>query len=369
MRPAGPLEGGAIRVLAISNMYPRPAEPDYGTFVADMCDALERRGLAVERAVIDTRARGPVRTPLKYASLMRRSASLARGCDVIYAHYLFPTGAIAAACGRLARRPWVITAHGRDVRNLESGTLRRASAPAIGAAAAVIAVSRFLAGELRATGLRLPPVYVASMGVDLERFHPADRGAARARLRVPAGAALILAVGGLTERKNPLGLLQALALVRAELPEARLAFVGDGPLAGAVDAGVRRLGLDGAVHRTGPLPHADVAEWMAACDALALPSHVEPLGIVALEALASGRPVVSTRVGGAAEVVGRAGVTVDPLSPRSIADGIIRVLRDPPAPEACRRAAEAHGLDREAARVAAVLARAARQPVATGSGS
>ncbi|HJZ62061.1 MAG TPA: glycosyltransferase [Miltoncostaeaceae bacterium] len=362
MRPPVPPRGGALRVLAISNMYPRPEEPDYGTFVADMCDALERQGLALERAVIDTRAHGPLRTPAKYAGLLRRSASLARGCDVIYAHYLFPTGAVAATCGRLARRPWVITAHGRDVRNLGSDTLRRASAPAIGGAAALIAVSRFLAGELRATGLRLPPVYVASMGVDLERFHPADRAAARARLRLRPAAPLILAAGGLTERKNPLGLLQALALVRRELPDARLALVGDGPLAGAVDAGVARLGLDGAVHRTGPLPHADVAEWMAACDALALPSHVEPLGIVALEALASGRPVVATRVGGAAEVVGNAGVTVDPMSPRSIADGLLRVLGDPPPPAACRRAAEAHGLDREAARVAAVLQAAAAPP-------
>ena len=97
---------------------------------------------------------------------------------------------------------------------------------------------------------------------------------------------------------------------------------------------------------------------MAAADLLALPSTVEPLGIVALEAMASGRPVAATRVGGAAEVVGSAGTLVDPLDPRSIADGVLRLLADPPAPELCRAVAAGHSVDRQAVRVAGVLARA-----------
>ena len=350
-----------LRVLCLSNMYPGPADPDYGAFVRDMCDALAERGLSVDRAVIDTRARGLGRTPAKYAGLLADGARRARGADVIYAHYLFPTGAVAAALARMARRPFVVTAHGGDVRNLQRAAVRRATGAALARATAVIAVSRFLAAELRSSGLRLPPVHVANMGVDLRRFVPADRAAARTRLGLAPDGPIVLAVGGLTHRKDPLGLLQAFARVRAERPGARLALVGDGPLAAAVDAGAARLGLGRAVIRTGALPHEDVAGWLAACDLLALISRVEPLGQVALEALASGRPVVATSVGGTAEVVPApgAGAVVHPGDPAAAARAILDVLRDPPAPSACRRAAEAHGLARQAARVAGVLAAAA----------
>jgi glycosyltransferase involved in cell wall biosynthesis len=338
-------------------MFPGPADPDYGVFVADICAALERRGVPVEVAAIDRRARGGLRTPAKYTGLLARTATAARRADVIWAHYLFPTGAIAAACGRAARRPWVLTAHGRDVRNLSRPALRRASAPALAGAAAVIAVSRHLRGELRASGLALPPVAVVNMGVDLTRFAPADRAAARRRLGLAPSGPLVLAVGGLTERKNPLTLLQAFARVRARAPAARLALVGDGPLARAVDAGAAALGLGSSLIRPGALPHAQVVDWMAACDLLALVSRVEPLGQVALEALASGRPVVATRVGGTAEVVpdGRAGALVDPADPGAIAAAILALLAAPPDPGVCRAAAEQHDVDRQAGRIEAVL--------------
>jgi glycosyltransferase involved in cell wall biosynthesis len=352
---------GPLRVLCLSNMWPGPADPDYGAFVADMCDALGARGLGVEVAAIDSRASGPLHTPAKYAALAREAMRAARRADVVYAHFLFPTGAIAAAASRRGRIPYVVTAHGQDVRNLDRRGPRRATEGAVRDASAVIAVSEHLARQLRGAGIALPPVHVVNMGVDLRRFAPGDRGAARARLGVPADGPLVAAVGGLTERKNPLTLLQAFARVRARRPEARLALVGDGPLAGAVDAGARRLGLADAVLRPGAVPHAQVADWVTAADTLALVSRVEPLGIAALEALAAGRPVVATAVGGAREVVPDpgAGRVVDPADPGAIAAALLAVLDDPPSPEACRRAAEPHSLERQSDRVAAILRDAA----------
>ena len=350
-----------LRVLCLSNMWPGTADPDFGSFVADMCGALERRGMTVEPVAIDRRGGGPLRTPSKYAGLAARAVRHARGADVIYAHYLFPTAAVAALAARRARIPYVVTAHGQDVRNLERRALRRATAAAVSGATAVIAVSEHLAEGLRGSGIDLPPLHVVNMGVDLGRFTPGDRAAARARLGLPAGDPLVLAVGGLTDRKNPLGLLQAFARVRAARPGARLAFVGDGPLAAAVDVGARGLGVGDAVVRAGALPHERVADWVAACDLLALVSRVEPLGIVALEALAGGRPVVATAVGGTREVVPapRAGRIVDPRDPGAIATAILEVLADPPDPRACRAAAEPHGIDTQAGKVAEILRRAA----------
>jgi glycosyltransferase involved in cell wall biosynthesis len=249
-----PLAG--VRVLMLSNMYPGPGAPDYGAFVARMGDALDGLGAELTREVIATRARGPVRTPAKYLGLSGRALRAARRADVIYAHYLVPTGSIAALAGRAGRCPVVVTAHGGDVANLARPGLRRATASALAGAGTVIAVSRWLAAELRASGLALPPVRVANMGVDLGRFRPADRAGARHRLGLPSRGELVLAVGALSERKNPLTLLQAVARLRAARPQARLALVGDGPLAPAVDAGIARLGQRSGAHDRAGQPQA-----------------------------------------------------------------------------------------------------------------
>ena len=79
--------------------------------------------------MIDRRAGGPLRTPAKYAGADRPRRAPARRADVIYAHYLFPTGAVAMAAAAGAHGiPYVVTAHGQDVRNLDRRSLRRATA-------------------------------------------------------------------------------------------------------------------------------------------------------------------------------------------------------------------------------------------------
>lgn len=346
------------RVLCVSNMWPGPKDPDFGAFVAEMCDALTTHDMQVDTAVIDRRGGGP----WKYLGLLGRTLARARRSEVIYAHYLFPTGAIAAVAGALTRTPVVLTAHGQDVANLDRSWLARATAPGLRRADTVIAVSGHLADRLRAARPDLERVEVINMGVNMDRFGPTDRTAARDRLGLPRHGHLVLAVGGLTERKNPLTLLQAVARLRHTRPDLRLAFVGDGPLAAAVDAGIAHLKLGGAVDRPGALPHQRVADWVAACDVLAMVSRVEPLGVAALEGMAGGRAVVVTEVGGAREVIDpRCGATVDPTDPAAIATAIATLLDDPPAPEVCRAAAEPHALSRQATRVAAILHAAAHR--------
>jgi glycosyltransferase involved in cell wall biosynthesis len=234
------------------------------------------------------------------------------------------------------------------------------SAPAVSRAYAVVAVSGWLLERLRSSGLVPPRPHVINMGVDLARFTPGPREEARRRLDLDRRDTLLLAVGGLTARKNPLGLLQALGHVRRQRPDVRLVLVGAGPLASAVTVGAERLGLGGAVQLVPAVEHAEVPHWLRAADALVLPSLAEPLGQVVLESLACGRPVVATREGGPAEILPpEVGALVDPRDPGSIADGILDVLARAPGPERCRRAAERHGLDRQAARVDVLLREAA----------
>jgi glycosyltransferase involved in cell wall biosynthesis len=112
------------------------------------------------------------------------------------------------------------------------------------------------------------------------------------------------------------------------------------------------------------LPNEGVADWMTAADVVAQVSLVEPLGVAALEAMASGRPVVGTSVGGLKEVVpqGLAGAIVDPHDTGAIAAGLARMVDAPPSPETCRAAALEHSLSHEAHVVLGVLRRAAGGP-------
>ncbi len=347
-----------LRIMCLSNMYPGPEDPDYGAFVATMSAALEAEGHHVDRVVISHRRGGRLRTPAKYLGLLARALAHTRRTDVIYAHYMVPTGVIAAVCGRVLRRPWVVTAHGGDVANLRSRPIRTGSRFALRRAGGVIAVSDYLADGIR-TGIPTNRhIDVINMGVDTQRFRPGDRTAARRRLGLPERCRVLLAVGGLTERKNPLRLLDAAAPLMDEHPDLRLVYVGHGPLRETLQEAVAERGLTGRVILTGAVDNTAVAEWMAACDVLALPSTVEPLGIVALEALASGRPVVATRVGGTSEVIGECGVLVDPTDPADIRRGIVRMLDAPPDPQMCARQAARHSVAVQARRGAGVLPRA-----------
>src|SRR5919198_992691 len=98
-----------MRILLVSQMYPGPQDPDLGTFVAQMAGALRDRGHDVDLAVLDRRGGGKHR----YLELRRRVAAAPQP-DVVYAHFLVPSGLIAASVDA----PLVVTAHGRDVRNV-----------------------------------------------------------------------------------------------------------------------------------------------------------------------------------------------------------------------------------------------------------
>jgi glycosyltransferase involved in cell wall biosynthesis len=240
-----------------------------------------------------------------------------------------------------------VTAHGRDVRNV--GTIRGVAAATkavVRRADAVIAVSDYLRAELvgKIPSLR-GQVHVIDCGVDLERFRHRPATEARSELGWDGDEPFYLAVGTLDERKNPLRLADAFA----GLGRGSLAFVGDGPLHDGLAArpGVRLVGR---------IPHEAVPDWIAACDVLCQPSLVEPFGQTILEALATERPVVATRVGGPPEFVTQeTGVLVDPVSVESIEAGL-RAAAELPRPNSQARAeAEKHDVRLQARRIAAVL--------------
>jgi glycosyltransferase involved in cell wall biosynthesis len=334
-----------VRILLVSSMYPGPTAPDLGVFVADLERALAARGHKIEHTVIDTRRGGRRR----YLELGRKTRVAARRFrpDVVYAHFLVPPGLIAALA---SRAPLVLTAHGQDVRNV--GEHRGAAAATrfvVRRAAAVVCVSEYLRRELVA---QIPDAAaktdVVDCGVDLDRFAPSNAAAMRAELGWEGAEPSFLCVGSLTGRKNVVRLADAFA----RLGEGQLAFVGDGPARAQLEG-------RGGVRLVGAVPHEEVSRWIAASDVVCQPSLVEPFGQSLLEAMASGRSVVATKVGGPPEfVTAEAGVLVDPEDEASIEGGLRRAAALPRPNLAARAAAEPHDVRLQAERIEAILTRA-----------
>lgn len=187
----------------------------------------------------------------------------------------------------------------------------------------VTAISRFLAD--RAVRLGADPVRVSTVpnGVDLARITPQ-----RPEERV---AHRIVCVARLSWEKGLGELLEALATVRRDVPDAHLLLVGEGAERGALEKKARELGIAAAVDFRGALPNAEALSVLRTADVFACPSKAEGLGIVFIEAQASGVPPVGTRVGGIPDVIrdGENGLSVPVGDPAALAGALLRVMREP----------------------------------------
>ncbi len=191
------------------------------------------------------------------------------------------------------------------------GALRRRG---FGAVAGGIAGTPAAARVLRGSGYSGPLAVVPQFGVDAERFRPdpAARHRARAAMRIPDDRFLVGFAGRLVFEKGAHLLLRALA----DLPNSHLAIAGAGPERGRLAGLARELGVDGRVTFCGPIASTEMPGWLAALDALALPSlatrgWAEQFGRVLVEAMACGVPVVASRSGEIPHVAGDAGVLVE----------------------------------------------------------
>ncbi len=318
-----------MRILLVSQMYPGPDDPDLGAFVAQGERALRERGHEIELAVLDRRAGGKAR----FLELRRRVRSAARP-DVVWAHFLVPAGLLACRVDA----PLVVTAHGRDVRNIGAHHgVALLTRRVVHRASTVVAVSEYLRHELEE---RVPDARgkteVVDSGVDLERFRAVTPAA---KLESPA----FVHVGSLTERKNVVRLADAFA----RLGRGSLTFVGDGPLRAALESrGDASSGASGT--RRCPRGSARPTSFG--------PALIEPFGQALPEAMACGRSVVATRVGGPPEFVpDGAGVLVDPLDTADLARALAAAASLPSPNDAARRAAAEHDVRRQAERVEAIL--------------
>lgn len=257
--------------------------------------------------------------------------------DLIHSHYW-----LSGQVGRMLRerwqRPHVISFHTLAALKTDTGVVAQASPRRLATEQALVQDSDALLAPCAGEKDNLMRYYAADPerivlvpgGVDLDRFQPMDQKAARRRLGLDPDQWMLLSVGRLTPLKGQGRIIEALAGLKEDR-RLQLIFVGgDGPQdpeQRRLQKMVARLGLEGRVIFTGSIPQKDLPDYYAAADVYVLASHYESFGLVGLEALACGRPVVSSPVGVMALLGGaqRPGCILTDGRPAGLAAGIAAV--------------------------------------------
>jgi glycosyltransferase involved in cell wall biosynthesis len=352
-----------LRGIILTNLYPTPQDPTRAAFNRQQFGRLQRlhdlvivvphartypcsANVSFPDASVEPRVaclnvwHPPIAGRLVNAALLEmrvrdalRAFLTQWRADYILGSFGYPDGVAAVRAARWLGLPAFVKVHGSDINVMaHDPAIRWQLRCALTEATGVIAVSKALAGKVMQLGARPADTLLLYNGIDRQQFRPRHRGAARAGLGLATDRRSILYVGNLKRDKGVLDLLAAFgALVGdgslVDLADVDLEFVGTGAAARQLRSEVEKRGLTHRVHLHGARGHESVADWLAACVVLCLPSHAEGVPNVVLEAQACGRPVVATNVGGIPEVVSAsAGYLVEPASPALLTDALRQAL-------------------------------------------
>jgi teichuronic acid biosynthesis glycosyltransferase TuaC len=321
-----------LRITVITPVFPTQASPHQGMFIHNTVQSLRRLAhVDVVKTAIAYPFRGSVHNKASQFRLENSSKLIADGhlhclsfpgiplitrflngqsCqlaseshinsldpDLILAFWTYPEGYAAWKIGRRLNIPVIVGALGSDLL-VSKGIGRHFTKQAVKNVDRVLTVS----DDLRAAAISMgtPPERVRTIpnGSDPAIFYRRDRAASRNKLGVDLHAHLVLFVGHLSPLKGIPELIAAFSQVRQKIANAELICIGEGPLKHTLSAthlgGIRTLGSKSSI---------EIADWLGACDLLCLPSRSEGCPNVVVEALASGRAVVATRVGGTPELI------------------------------------------------------------------
>ncbi|MFD1736817.1 glycosyltransferase [Bacillus salitolerans] len=325
-----------LKGLVISNMYPSEQARTFGIFVKNQVEALRERGIEIDVVSVSNPKAGKKHVLMKYSRwLLDFIMNLPKGktYDFVHAHYVFPSGLLALLHKRLFKTKMIITAHGGDIDKMakKNARIRNWTRYILEEADEIIAVGQGLHDEIHESfGIRKDKVSIINMGVNREVFKPQDKKTLRKELRIDEGP-VVLFVGNYIQEKGILELIKAFSKVKENHPNAQLHFIGPVKHEGFFNEMI--LAVDQSdikdIHIHEQKSQAEVAKWMAASDVFVLPSYIEGFGLVAVEAMACGTPVVGSNVGGLTYLLQQdRGVLVEPKNPHSLFKGIDQVLRD-----------------------------------------
>ena len=247
--------------------------------------------------------------------------------DILLSYFIYPDGYAAVRIGRTLGIPVVVTAVGSDINRIPDPIGRRLTRCTLRNAAFVSTVSEDL--RIKAIALGADPAHTRTKlnGCDTTVFYPLDRREARHALNIDPDAKVIVYVGRLDLRKGLMELIDAVAQLTPQHPDLLCYIVGDGPDKPALLEAIASHNAASRIVIAPSCPTAQVALWMAAADLITLPSYNEGCPNVVVEAIATGRPVVATNVGGIPELVDNScGRLVPPEDTPALARALDEVL-------------------------------------------
>jgi len=295
----------------------------------------EINGIEIVRLPGRVFLRGKAEWPIKTMSIKAIRGVYERvkygSYDIVHGMHMYsPLALTAIYSGHRWGFPTVLTNH---TSHVAKGVWRAIYQPI---AAIVKRTDRFIAVSQAAKALYLSlgvdesKISIIPNGVDVSKFDSKiDGSKARAWLKVGPDP-LVVSVMRVEKRKGPKYLVTAFSKVLETMPRAKLVIVGGGPDKEKISTQIKELKIEKSALMLGPIPHNKVPEVLAAADAFVLPSLVDSSPLVLPEAMATGAPIVCTRVGGIPEMVDDQfnGVMVEPADADALANGIIRVLTD-----------------------------------------
>ncbi len=242
--------------------------------------------------------------------------------DIILATWVYPDGYGSYLLAKELGKPIIIKAHGSDINAYTNYTGRRKKiAAALNGANKVIAVSKGLKEKIAGIGVSEDKIALLYNGINTKLFHPLDLQACREELNIPKGKKVILYAGNFVQGKGIEHLIEAFLQKFGNSPEYFLCLTGGGILKKKLVRKVNAGGMKDNVLFVDRLSHDKMPVLMNACDVFCLPSLNEGCPNVILEAMACGKPVVGSNVGGIPELItaGKTGLLTKPADPASLA--------------------------------------------------
>ncbi|MGR3303179.1 MAG: glycosyltransferase [Candidatus Scalindua sp.] len=253
--------------------------------------------------------------------------------DLVHAHFAYWPGHAGGIVGKILRKPVLLTVYGSDIHlmtrpDFPRPLYRERALAALGMSDRIIVLSCFLQGMVDELGYgkKTTIIYLGFVG---EEFKVLDRTICRQRLSLPSRKMTLLYVGNMEPVKGTDIAIDAFCRLCGERDDLIFVFVGDGTLRPDLEQVVNKAGLSDRVRFEGRKPNTEVATYLYAADILVMPSRNEGLGVIIMEALACGTPVVATRVGGIPELIcdEGLGILVEPENPIALAGGISSGLK------------------------------------------
>jgi teichuronic acid biosynthesis glycosyltransferase TuaC len=251
--------------------------------------------------------------------------------DLINAHWIFPDGVAANWVAQFLKIPIVLSAHGCDINHYPKLFMRKTPiVRALAKANGISVVSSAQKTVVEKMGIVSAKIQVVRNGVDFKLFKLRDKIACRKKYGLEPDMKMILFVGQIIEVKGIEFLIEAFSSIAPINPEYKLFLIGQGHLRQKYEEVILARGLSHSLLFKGEISREEIPYWFGASDALCLPSIREGCPTVILEALACGKPIVASKVGGIPELINdKNGILVEARDPKALAAALTLALNRP----------------------------------------